>query len=274
VVLQSDGNLVVYSAGNQALWWSGTSNHPGATVTLQDDANLVVYGGNTALWANYAPALTVLPGVDVASFQHPNGVAIDWTQVAGAGYRFAAVKATEGTYYTNPFFSADYAAAKAAGLDVAAYHFAIPDGADGPVAQADNVFRNAGNTTDGKTLPIELDIEYNPYGATCYGLSAAAMVAWISAFSNEIVGKTGRLPIIYTTANWWNTCTGGSTAFAGNPLWIAAYGTDVPPMPAGWGGWTLWQYTSTGTVPGIPATGTTVPADVSYVIGDPAALAR
>jgi GH25 family lysozyme M1 (1,4-beta-N-acetylmuramidase) len=270
VVMQGDGNLVVYSATNQPLWWTGTGNHPGATANLQDDANLVVYGGSTPFWANYAVALPVLAGVDVASFQHPNGAGINWAQVAGAGYRFAAVKATEGTYYKNPYFAADDAGAKAAGLDVAAYHFATPDTTDG-ATQADYAVNNASYTADGKTLPIELDIEYNPYGAECYGKTPAAMIAWITAFSNEVAGRTGRAPMIYTTADWWNTCTGGSYNFSGNPLWIAAYGTAAPPMPAGWGAWTFWQYTSTGTVPGIPTQGGT---DVSHFVGNIAALAR
>jgi hypothetical protein len=41
-------------------------------------------------------------GVDVADHQHPHGAAIDWSQVAAAGYKFAFVKATEGNYYVNP----------------------------------------------------------------------------------------------------------------------------------------------------------------------------
>ena len=71
---------------------------------------------------------------------------------------------------------------------------------------------------------------------------------------------TGQLPIIYSTADWWNTCTRRSTAFSADQLWIAAYSVSTPPLPAGWKDWTYWQYTSTGTVPGI--TGST---DVSYV---------
>lgn len=77
--------------------------------------------------------------------------------------------------------------------------------------------------------------------------------------------------VAYTTADWWNTCTGGSNNFPGNPLWIAANGTADPPMPAGWGAWTFWQYTSTGTVPGIPTQGGT---DVSHFVGNIAALAQ
>jgi hypothetical protein len=52
-----------------------------------------------------------------------------------------------------------------------------------------------------------LDIEYNPSGATCYGLSASAMVSWINSFVTTYHSKTGVYPMIYSTADWWSTCT-------------------------------------------------------------------
>ncbi len=213
-------------------------------------------------------ASSMVQGVDVASYQHPtskqypNGAPIDWSQVAGAGYQFAAVKATEGAYYPNPYALTDLADAKAAGLSVAAYAFAIPNGngsSSSPVTQADYLLSYLG--AGSSTIPIMLDIEYNPYpnaqGQTnaCYWLTPAAMVSWISAFDTEIQSKTGQLPIIYTTQGWWSTCTGGSTAFGHSPMWVAAYSaTTSPALPAGWGNWGFWQYASTGTVPGIATT--------------------
>ncbi|KAG8719440.1 hypothetical protein FRC08_002825 [Ceratobasidium sp. 394] len=60
-----------------------------------------------------------------------------------------------------------------------------------------------GWSADGKTLPGALDIEYNPSGPTCYGLSAATMVGWIKSFSDQYNKRTGRYPTIYTTTDWW-----------------------------------------------------------------------
>ena len=182
-----------------------------------------------------------LQGVDVASFQHPNNAAINWTQVAGAGIQFAAVKATEGNHYKNPFAPADLADAQAAGLSVIAYAFAIPNGNGGsrsPAVQADYLLSYLGASNSG--VPVLLDIEYDPYVSTdgtnsCYGLSQSAMVNWISGFDSEVQAKTGRLPIIYTTANWWSTCTGNSTAFGQTPMWVANFTTAASPaLPAGW----------------------------------------
>ena len=205
-----------------------------------------------------------LQGVDVASFQHPNKAAINWTQVAGAGIQFAAVKATEGDYYKNPFAPADLADAQAAGLSVIAYAFAIPNGngsSANPATQADLLLSYLGASS--ATVPVLLDIEYDPYVSSdgtnsCYGLSQSAMVKWITGFDNEVQAKTGRLPIIYTTADWWSTCTGNSTAFGQTPMWVANFTTAASPaLPAGWSDWSFWQYTSAGTVAGISTTGST-----------------
>jgi len=239
-----------------------------------------------------ATTSTLLNGIDVASFQHPvttqnpNGAPIDWTQVATHD-QFAAIKATEGThvstggfngYYANPFYVGDARAATAAGMYVAAYHFANPFNSGG-AAQADLAAQYAGeaqNTagTDYKAgglyLPLMVDLEYNPYipadgGNECYGLTPSAMVSWISSFVAEATIDTGTAPIIYTPTDWWNLCTGSSTAFSGDLLWIPSFSTNAPStLPAGWNTWTFWQYSSSGTVPGFDPSAT---VDLDYFNG-------
>jgi GH25 family lysozyme M1 (1,4-beta-N-acetylmuramidase) len=199
-------------------------------------------------------------GVDVASFQHPAGAAINWPRVHSAGIRFAGVKATEGAYYRNPYALSDLAQARAARVSAIAYAFAIPNGNGGssrPVTQADYIVQYLGSLS--RTVPIALDIEYNPYGRECYGLTARAMVSWISAFAAEIRARTGRAPIVYTPPSWWASCTGGSTAFGqATQLWVPDYTSSGHPwLPAGWTTWSLWQYTSSGTVAGIADPGHT-----------------
>ena len=198
-------------------------------------------------------------GVDVASYQHPNGAAINWPRVRASGIRFAAVKATEGAYYRNPHALADLAHARAAGLSAVAYAFAIPNGngaSRSPVTQADHLLRYLGPMS--RRVPVMLDIEYNPYGRECYGLTARAMVSWISSFNSEVKAKTGRKPILYVPASWWAACTGSNTGFGQRHLWVPDYTTAPRPrLPAGWRTWSFWQYTSIGTVPGIQDRGHT-----------------
>lgn len=52
-VMQGDGNLVCYGPDGQAYWSTGTSGQPGAWAILQDDGNFVLYGlGGSPLWAS------------------------------------------------------------------------------------------------------------------------------------------------------------------------------------------------------------------------------
>ena len=95
--------------------------------------------------------------VDVSSAQHndqPPGVgpAIDWASAKNNGVTTALVKATEGTGYLNPWFHIDASGAKAAGLDVLAYHFARMNN---PVVEATWFMANAG------PLAAVLDYETN-----------------------------------------------------------------------------------------------------------------
>ncbi|HEY0716969.1 MAG TPA: GH25 family lysozyme, partial [Streptosporangiaceae bacterium] len=218
-----------------------------------------------ALTASTPAASTPAKGVDVAADQHPGGAPIDWRQVAAAGYTFAAVKATEGDYYANPWYAGDASGAEAAGLAVTGYHFAIPNESGG-AAQADFAVSHLGDTAAGQARPLAVDLEYDPYTGTdhtnpCYGRSARQLVSWIAAFTSEAQRLTGRIPVIYTTAAWWSACTGDSAGFSAVPLWVAGYGSGRPGGPAAWPSWTYWQFTSVATVPGIAAGAAT---DVSY----------
>ena len=63
---------------------------------------------------------------------------------------------------------------------------------------------------------------------------------------------------IYVSPSFWRTYMGDTTWFALNGydiLWVAHWTTGVAPtVPGGnWAGdgWTFWQYTSDGVVPGI-----------------------
>ncbi|MGA5823633.1 lysozyme [Kitasatospora sp. NPDC094028] len=192
-------------------------------------------------------AVTQTPGMDVASYQGN----VDWSTAAANGAQFAYVKATEGTGYTNPYFAQQYNGSYNAGMIRGAYHFALPNSSSGATQANYFVSHGGGWSADGQTLPPALDIEYNPYGATCYGLSQWGMVNWIRDFSNTVHNLTGRYPTIYTTTNWWSQCTGNDGSFGStNPLWIARYSSSPGTLPNGWGYQTFWQYADSGTFPG------------------------
>lgn len=126
-------------------------------------------------------------GIDVSSHDHDDGKTIDWPTERANGVAFAYIKATEGTSYVNPHFNYDYNTAKTAGIFAGAYAFGRPD-LGNPTGQADHFVDNLQWATDGMTLPPFLDMEW-PYISgtpTCYGLSASAMVSWISSFLSRV----------------------------------------------------------------------------------------
>jgi GH25 family lysozyme M1 (1,4-beta-N-acetylmuramidase) len=180
-------------------------------------------------------------GMDVASYQGN----VNWAYWWGQGKRFVWTKATESTSYTNPYFGQQYSGSYNAGFIRGAYHFATPNTSSGAAQANYFVDHGGGWSRDGKTLPGALDMEYNPYGATCYGLSQASMGAWIRSFHDQYHARTGRWPVIYTSTSWWNQCVGYSQTFGSTvPLWVARYASSAGTLPIGWKVYTVWQYTS------------------------------
>lgn len=195
------------------------------------------------------------PGIDVSHYQG----AINWTSVRNSGIQFAFIKATEGTTYKDPRFNTNYVNAYYAGVIRGAYHFARPNVSSG-ATQANFLASNGGAwSADGRTLPAALDLE-----AGCYGKTQSGMRSWIQDFINTYRARTGRYAIIYTTTSWWVSCTGNwSTPWRNNPLWIARWASTPGTLPAGAPFWSFWQYTSSGSVPGISGA-----VDRDYFNGD------
>jgi GH25 family lysozyme M1 (1,4-beta-N-acetylmuramidase) len=193
-------------------------------------------------------ASSVVYGIDVSAYQGN----VNWTAVKNAGKQFAYLKATEGNYYVNPYFTEQYNGSYNAGLIRGVYAFAIPNRSSG-ANQADYLKSHGGGwSADGKTLPAALDIEYDPYSSNiCYGLSASSMRSWISSFISEYHRLTSRWAVIYSTTNWWDSCTGSwSGPWKNSPYWVACYCSSAGALPPGVPTWTFWQYADAGSTPG------------------------
>jgi GH25 family lysozyme M1 (1,4-beta-N-acetylmuramidase) len=220
--------------------------HPAAD--YMGAVNMTHAPGRLSAPVKLATSATVsqLPGIDVSSYQGN----INWASVAPY-IDFSYAKVTEGTYYTNPDFYNQYEGPYYRGVIRGAYHFAIPSNSTGQ-AQANFFIKHGGGwSSDGRTLPGVLDIEYNPYGSECYRLTRSQMVSWIWNFVHEYAYKEHAYPVIYTTADWWSTCTGNYAGFgAYDPLWIARYAASAGTLPKGWGFYTFWQYAPSGRLPG------------------------
>jgi hypothetical protein len=76
LTMQSDGNLVIYNLHGKPIWSSGTFGHPGAFALMQSDANFVVYSSsNQPLWASNSEQTLYASGAsgyDISVFQCGN----------------------------------------------------------------------------------------------------------------------------------------------------------------------------------------------------------
>jgi len=174
-------------------------------------------------------------GIDVSHWQ---GV-IAWPSVAGAGVDFAFIKATEGGDYTDPRFSANWAGAWQAGIIRGAYHYFRPQ--TDAAAQARHFLATA--QLQPGDLPPVLDVEATD------GRPDSEIAAGVRTWLQMVEQATGRTPIVYTRASFWNPHLGPGDARY--PLWVAHYDVPNPTLPGGWTSWTFWQHSDDGRVPGI-----------------------
>jgi GH25 family lysozyme M1 (1,4-beta-N-acetylmuramidase) len=225
----------------------------------------------TALLPPPSPASAAPPGYPVAGLDVSHWqTAVNWPAVVAGGATFTYLKATEGINFVDTTFPGNYRGAKGVGLYAGAYHFARPDRSAGAV-QADYLISRAQYVDDGRTLPPMLDLEWPPAGSAspspCYGMTPAQLVAWTHQFVDRIRQRTGRLATIYTNTNWWKLCLANNPGFGANPLFIASYTPNPPTLPAGWAGWTIWQYADHGALPGDQDVFNGTPAQLGQFAG-------
>lgn len=249
---------------------------------------LILSLATLTLAATNALAQTRTRGIDVSSWQGVIDWARVARPVSqgGGGIEFAFIRATRGGTssfsVTDTRFVTNITQARANGIRVGAYHFARFDGwtvgdwtgPNSPRDEAMHFLSVAGPyITDGSLRPV-LDIENDssdPNASTRY--TKAELTAWALAFAEEITQALGPAarPIIYVNGSFANNELNPDINIY--PLWLARYGAVGDPLTTGqpqpttafpniygvWNPtgnpnnhpWAFWQYTNTGSVPGI-----------------------
>ena len=176
-------------------------------------------------------------GIDVSYHQGT----IDWAKVATTKAKFAIVRASYGSGFTDPKFAENWAGAKSAGLVRGLYQYFRPS--QDAEAQAQLVLELLHDDPLGPDdLPVVLDVE------ELEGLTKTKLRQRMRVWLDAIEQGTGKKPIIYTAAFMQDAV---GTEFADYPLWAANYTTKCPLMPTGWNEWAFWQYTDSGKIAGI-----------------------
>ena len=199
-----------------------------------------------------------IEGVDVSKWQGK----VDWTKVLAAGKEFALVRVSDGLSHKDAFFDSNWKALEQQGLFRGAYQYFHPN--QDVEKQAQLMASKVGKPRPGD-LPPALDLEVTD------GLPAATVIAKALQWLKRVEELVGVRPMLYTGPGFW-TGLGEPKGFESCPLWVAHYTANAPRQPRGLAGWTFWQYTSKGSVPGI-----TGAVDLDYFSGtleDLKALAR
>lgn len=179
----------------------------------------------------------MLQGMDISNLQGQ----INWPAIS-PDVRFVAIKASEGTGFTDPNFADNWRNARATGRVRIAYHFARPEYGNTPEAEAAYFLARLTDLQPGDLLALDLE--------TGTGDLSGWALAWLRAVEVAV----GFKPLLYSYPDFIATRNLGTAALAAYPLWYASYRGSEPAAPGRWGGIAIWQNTDAAGNTGIPGT--------------------
>lgn len=182
-------------------------------------------------------------GIDVSKWQ----ANIDWKAVSQSGVKFAIIRcayrgAKDGLIHEDPYFKANIKGATQNGIKVGVYFFSQ---AINEVEAIEEASMSIG-LVQGYYLhfPIFIDTEKATNGRA-NGLDRATRTKVVRAFC-ETVRNSGYKAGIYASKSWYNDNLDMSQLSSYN-IWVAQYNTSCNYT----GRYDMWQYTDSGSVPGI-----------------------
>lgn len=180
------------------------------------------------------PDQAAVRGVDVSHYQGD----VDFAKLMGAGMDFAYIKASEGEKTPDDLYATHRKSAEAAGILFGSYHYYVTS--EGPDRQSEHFLSVIGDISG--QLPPVVDVETPPTGGV------TDLAADIKTFVATVKDKTGCAPIIYSNKSVWDGYLKLDTDTY--PLWLAEYASELS-LPASAKDWVFWQYSQTGSAPGV-----------------------
>ena len=193
-----------------------------------------------------------IKGLDVSKFQGE----VDWAQVKAAGYRFAMLRAGYGYSTVDPEFHRNASECNRIGLPIGAYWFCYAVSPEAAAQEADSCI----STVSGYRLDYPVCYDIEQAGADYIekqGVSFTPALAQdlVKSFCSRVESK-GYFAMFYSNRSFFDAYL--SPALARRyAFWYARYTDAFDGTGCG-----IWQYTSTGRVPGIAGN---VDLDIAYV---------
>ena len=178
-------------------------------------------------------------GIDVSRYQKN----IEWNKVAADNVQFVYIKATEGATYQDPMFKKNIEGAQKSGLLVGVYHFFRM------TSTPEEQFENFKRAMKGYKMDLVPMIDVEPPKKDMEGKSIKELQKNLDKFIALIKAEYGVPPMIYGTQRSYNTYC--APKYNNYHLYIGRYGKNSPEIK-GKGTYTIWQYTETGKINGIP----------------------
>lgn len=200
-------------------------------------------------------------GIDISRFQHDVGrkhYAIDWSRLRithlGTISRkrvngkvdypisFIYIKASEGTTIRNPYYRADYAAARRQGIRVGSYHFFSTRTTAEKQARH---FLSTAKISKGDFPPV-LDVEPSDAQIRQMG-GAEKLLSAVRTWLQIVEKSTGTRPVLYISQSFVNRYLPLAPDLKRDyHVWIARYGEYKPDVRLAY-----WQLCPDGRVAGI-----------------------
>ena len=197
-------------------------------------------------WIQYTKdGISADRGVDVSFYQGE----IDWPTVAASGVDFAMIRVgyrgySQGSLQLDERFQANLEGALNAGLEVGVYFFSQAT----TVAEAEEEADFVLEAIRGYPIhyPVVFDWEFiTTDDARTDGMDGVGITQCAAAFC-ELVSLAGYTPMVYFNQDM-GYLVYQLDQLDDYPFWLAEYGSH----PDFYYNFELWQYTHTGTVPGI-----------------------
>lgn len=183
-------------------------------------------------------------GIDVSAHQG----AVDWQQVRDAGIEFAMIRIgyrgySQGGIHADEYAIANLEGARAAGLDVGVYFYSQATDIEEAAQEALYCIRFLEDYEI--QMPVVFDWEYVSSDARTGNMDADTLTQCARVFCST-VEKSGYEAMVYFNPSIGQTLL-DLVELREYPFWLAMY-SDVMDYPHAV---QMWQYTETGTVPGI-----------------------
>lgn len=236
----------------------GRADHSGNTVAGQDHLHLSVkkrgatergeqqklIDGTPVVYPKDLVDPTSLFGAaDVIDVSGAGQGVIDWDQVIQWRVKNAYMRATQGISEVDTQHARNAAETARFERFGRGFYHAFIASQDG-IAQARHFMTAIGHNWN-MTPAVDVELQN--------GQTPEIIADRLYDMLREIEAQIGYKPMIYTSVGFFDSYVGGAhdDYFRQCPLWVANFDADRPALPRCWNSYYLWQFSSSGYLPGI-----------------------